>query len=157
MAKKLKIIPYFRENYLAMIKNSIGTKMFQNAFAKVNLKKKDLTRGGQESCAYFVSTILLIFGLAKELHVTVNGTIRDMEENRWHQIKKPKIGAVILWEPKEFIGSWYAKNRHLGFYVGNNKAISNRREHRVIVIHHWTYNQNRKVQAIYWHKKLDKK
>ncbi len=155
--KKLRVEPYFRENYLVMIKNSVGSKSFRSAFAKVNGKRKDLTKGGGDSCGYFVSSILLIHKLIKEFHVTVKGTRRDMEKSGWYDIKRPRIGAVLFWEPREFSGSWYKENKHVGFYIGNNKAKSHRRRPKTPIIHHWTYSGKRKIEAIYWHKKLDKK
>lgn len=155
--KIFEVEPYFEKSYLAMIRNSVGSKMFRNAFAKVNGKDSDLTRDGKDSCGYFVSSILLIHRLIKEFHVTVAGTIRDMEKNGWYKIDEPKIGAVLSWEPEKFDDSWYDENGHLGFFIGDNKVISSGRKSRLIESHHWTYNGKRKVEAIYWHKKLDKK
>ncbi len=157
MKKKLKVEIYFRDNYLTMIKNSVGSKMFRNTFAKVNSKKQDITKNGLVSCARFVSCILLLFDLIKKPHLTVNSTIKDMEEFGWYKIKRVKNGAILLWEGKEYPGGWYEKHKHIGFYIGNNKAISHSTSIKLPSIHHWTYNGKRKVEAIYWHKKLDKK
>lgn len=48
------------ESYIAMIRNSISTKMFQNFFIKEGSKKKDILNGGELSCAIYVSSILYI-------------------------------------------------------------------------------------------------
>jgi len=44
MPKKKKIIPLLRDSYLAVIKNSVGSKTFRNFYAKVNGKKQDLLK-----------------------------------------------------------------------------------------------------------------
>ena len=158
-----KETPLLYKTYLAVIKNSVGTKTFRSCYARVGGKNnyivRDVTEKGNLSCAFFVSSILVIFKLIKEIHLTVAGTIRDLELSGWEKIKKPKIGSVLIWEPVDFGGGGIHK--HNGFYIGNNKAISNSAKLGYPVIHHWTFgNKNgqpgRKIIAIYWHKKLEK-
>jgi hypothetical protein len=147
-----KMILFF-DSYFSAIKNSVGTKMFRNLFLNVNGKKSDVLKNGDLSCAYFVSSILYLFGLIKEKHATVDGTLMDMEKSGWREIKKPEIGSVILWETQK-------KHEHLGFYLGEKSAISHRPEKRFPIKHHWTYgtdkngNPKRKIIAFYWNKKL---
>jgi hypothetical protein len=142
------------DSYLSAIKNSVGTKIFRNLFVKINGKKNDVLKNGDLSCAYFVSSVLYLFGLIKEKHATVDGALKDMEKSGWKEIKKPKIGCVILWDLKN-------EQRHIGFYMGEKSAISHRPEKRTPVKHHWTYgidkngNPKRKILAFYWSKKLD--
>jgi len=101
-----------------------------------------------------------MFKLIKKPHATVNGTINDMEKSEWQKIKKLKRGSVLVWMPKEFDeGGVKAFYRHIGFYIGNAKAISNSTKFGMPKIHHWTYGTKkgkpiRNVEAIYWHKKL---
>jgi predicted nucleic acid-binding Zn finger protein len=154
MSKKEKVVLNFKENYLAMIGNSVGTRMFRNLFARVGKKKQDIVQDGFLSCAYFVSSILVIFGLIKEAHATVEGTIKDMEKSGWKRVEKPKKGSVLVWEAKEIRASL---NKHIGFFVGRDRAISNNSEEGVPLIHHWTFKGQRKVEAIFWHKKLDQR
>ena len=97
---KEKIEPILFETYLATIKNSIGSKMFRQIYAKVNGKKKDITKNGELSCAYYTSSLLSIFKLIKDVHATVSGTIKDLEEFGWVEVNKPKIGAILVWEKK---------------------------------------------------------
>ncbi|MFH1308699.1 MAG: hypothetical protein ABIH51_01665, partial [Patescibacteria group bacterium] len=96
--KKLKY-----DSYIRMIKNSVGTKMFRNLYIEIDNKKIDATQNGNLSCAFFVSNILLIFGLTSNGHATVKSTIKDMEEFGWKKISKDKIkpGDVIVWEKKK--------------------------------------------------------
>lgn len=156
-----------KDSYLSVIKNSIGSKIFRNSFTIIDGQKKDLLKNGKLSCAFFVSSILVIFKLIKEVHLTVDGTIKDLEKSGWKKVypvkffakqklfsmvKKLKIGSIILWEEKN-------GHKHLGFFIGKNQAISNAfyfYKKREPIIHHLTYNGRRKIEEIFWHKKLEK-
>ena len=150
---KLVVKPLLFDTYLAVIKNSPGANLFRNSYAKVNGMKRDILKNGELSCAFFTSSVLVIFKLIKEIHSTVEGTIRDLEASGWKKIKKPKIGSVLIWE--ESVG-----HKHSGFYIGGGKAVSNSLQKRTPIVHHWTFGIKkgkpvRKIIAIYWHKKLD--
>jgi hypothetical protein len=96
--------------------------------------------------------------LIQEPHATVDGTERGLRASGWKRISKPRIGAVIIWEPVTLGGEGH---RHIGVYVGERKAISNSRSRQSPRRHHWTYGTkkgrpNRRVERIYWHPKLGK-
>ncbi|MDP2945949.1 MAG: hypothetical protein Q8N61_00645 [bacterium] len=159
--KKEKVIPILFDTYIAFIKNSMGSKIFRNFYAEVNGKRTDILKNGILSCACFVSSLLYLFKLIKDAHATVEGTIRDLQQSGWKSAKggsasggkKPKIGSIIVWEKN------HNSHKHIGFYVGNNKAISTSSKNGQPVIHHWTYGVKknrpvRKVEAIFWNKKL---
>ena len=156
--KKEKVIPILFDTYIAVVKNSVGSKMFRNSYAKINGKKTDILQNGMLSCAFFVSSILVLSKLIKEIHGTVDGTVKDLEQSGWQQIAKPKIGSVLVWEKIDFGNKNFHK--HIGFYIGNNKAIStNSFKKRQPAVHHWTYGikrnkPGRKVEAIFYNKKL---
>src|SRR3990172_5190615 len=123
MKNKIQIvIPVLRDTYLRTIKNSVGTNLFRNFYAKVNGQKKDILRDGDLACAYFVSCILKIFGLVKDIHTTVSGTMADMKKSGWRLAKNVEPGCVLFWEAKK---SGRETHSHIGFYMGNKKAISN--------------------------------
>jgi len=152
-----KVKPLLFDSYIAMIRNSINTGMFRNFYARVDGKKSDVLRNGDLSCAIYVSAILVVFRLIKETHATVASTLRDMEEYGWKNIKRPRIGSIIMWEEKLFDSGEYHK--HIGFYVGSDMAISNSSKSGMPKTHHWTYGSRnnkpkRKVVGIYWHNKL---
>ena len=63
--KKQKVIPILFDTYIVVIKNSVGSNIFRNSYAKVNGKKKDILKNGKVSCAFFVSSILALFPLFK--------------------------------------------------------------------------------------------
>jgi len=155
----MKITPLLFETYISIIKNSVGSKIFQTNVAKVGGKTKDITERGNLSCGFFVTFILKYFDLVKKPHVTVPGTLRDMEESGWGKIKKPRVGCLILWEPLR-VPPGKDAHQHLGFYLGGTKAISNSSSKRVPIMHHWTFGAKdgkakRKIEGFYWHKKLD--
>jgi|SRR3989344_1849035 len=149
---KAQITPLIYPTHLAIIRNSLGSKIFRNLYASVNGKKLDIMENGNLSCAFFVSSILTIEKLIKEIHGTVDGTIKDLEASGWEQIKKPKLGSVIVWEKIDFgIGG---EHKHIGFFVGKNEAISNNLKYGYPKKHHYTYKGKRKIEKIFHHEKL---
>ena len=83
--------------------------------------------------------------------------MKDIERSGWVKIDQPRVGCIIRWEAV-FQGE--DKSQHLGFYVGNDEAVSNNWVTRVPARHHWTFGEEngqpvRKVEALYWHKKLE--
>ena len=150
-AKKQNVILIIPDIYLAVIKNSIDSKLFRNLYANVNGKRIDITANGGLSCAFYVSSILLLFKFIKEGHATVDSTVKDLKQSGWKKIKKPKIGSIIVW------GKMVGKNgihKHIGFYIGDNNAISNSEKFRCPKIHHWTFGAKRKIELILWNPKL---
>ena len=156
--KPLDVKVILKESYIKAIKNSVGSNLFRNFYAFVNGKKKDILEDGTLSCAAFTSSILYLFKLTADMHATVRGTAADLEKFGWTKIKKPREGAVLVWEAQEF-GNGEA-HKHMGFYIGKNKAISNSYKKRYPILHHWTFGTKngrpvRKVEQIFWNKKLD--
>lgn len=153
-----KIVIDKKKTYLSLIKSAVGTPLFRHLYCRVGKKKVDLLRNGDLSCAFFVSSILILQSLIKGVHTTVSSTVKDMEKFGWVEIKKPKIGSVILW------GAWPNRrnepHQHLGFFIGGNQAISNVSARRSPQVHHLTYGTKngqpaRKVEKIFWHPSLD--
>jgi hypothetical protein len=138
----------FKESYLAFIKNSRNSHSFRNFYADINGKTVDIVKGGKTSCAFFVSSVLLTFGLIKANHLTVDGLLKDMNESGWYLINKPLPGAILLWEEK--LG-----HEHTGFFIIDKKAISNSTVKNCPIIHSFNYLGKRKIKAIYWHKRLE--
>lgn len=157
-----KPIFLLKDTYLAMIKNSVEARIFRHAYFKVRpssakasegkIKKVEVLRDGDLSCAFFVSIILVIFKLIKEIHTTVDGVIKDMQKFGWRKIKKPKIGSILIWQSK--VGESGEPHRHIGFYIGNKEAVSNSDKAKSPQIHNWQFDGKRKVESIYWHEKL---
>lgn len=153
------IKPLLFESYIAFIKNSVGARTFQNLYAVINGKKKDVMQHGDLSCAFFVSSVLTLFQLAHSRHATIKTTLKDMEQNGWVRIRKPKEGCVLVWD--ELMASDGKSHNHIGFYIGNKKAISNHPQKRLPLAHHWTFGitkhrPKRKVLSMWWHPRLSK-
>lgn len=143
-----------KESYLQMIKSSVGTKMFRNLFLEVEGKKIDVTHNGTLSCAYFVSNILLLWGLISRGHANVESTTKDMLKNGWKKIPANRIkpGDIIIWEEEKSKYNFKhcaTKHFHNGFYIGNKKAISNDEFKKIPTKHNWNYNGKRKIVATY--------
>ena len=150
--KKQKVILIIPDSYLAVIKNSIGSNLFRSLYAKVNGKRTDITANGELSCAFYVSSILLLFKFIKEGHATVDSTVKDLKQSGWKKIKKPKIGSIIVWGKIDFGNNDFHK--HIGFFIGNNKAVSNISELGYPDEHHFTFDGKRKIELILWNPKL---
>ena len=149
MEKEEKVIKIIKKSYLAAIKNSIGVKTYRNFYAKIENKEFDTLKNGGLSCAYFVSSILVMFRRLKKIHMTVDNTEKDLIKSGFREIDKPKIGSILVWEGKKF-GSEIHK--HIGFYVGGSEAISNSSEKKSPQKHHFTFGSTRKIEKIYYKK-----
>ncbi len=119
----------------------------------------DVLKNGDLSCAFYVSSLLHIFGLIDRAHFTVDGTEFAMKNAGWVEIKKLKPGCVIFWEPIIQDGNHH---RHIGFYIGENQAISNRSSLQAVGEHALHYSgldkdnkrKKAKINRLYWHKSL---
>ncbi len=151
MKSKIELLLY--DTYITAIKNSVGSKMFRNSYAKIEGKKIDILQNGKLSCAFYVSFVLVPFRLIKELHATVSSTIKDLMTSGWKAIKKPKVGSILVWEEIDFGKN--DKHKHIGFYIGDKEAVSNSRNKKTPIKHHWTFGGKRKVEMILWNSNLD--
>lgn len=150
--KKKDVVIITKDSYLAAIKNSVNSHLYRNFYAKVNNRKEDIVKNGELSCAYFASSILVIFGLIEAIHLTVDGAEKDLKRSGWIKKDKPKIGCVLIWVAKKYKDGGI--HRHMGFYMGKDKAVSNDHEKGSPKVHHWTYAGKRKIETIYCHRKL---
>lgn len=144
-----------QDSYLAMIHNAVGTNIFRTRYALVDGVKTDILKNGVRSCALFVSSILNQFHLIESSvapHATIAGLERNMKNSGWHLTDTPQPGDIIFWEP---ILQDDDVNPHIGFFVGDEQAISNDWQTRVPTQHHMTYGTKpdgspvRAITAIY--------
>ena len=112
---------YFK-SYLQVIRNSVGSNMFRNFYVKTTERSEfDALDDGYNSCAFYVSAILVIFKKMSDFHGTVDRTIEDLKKSGWQEANEPEPGDVLVWEPKQFPEG---RVKHIGFYVGDGKAVS---------------------------------
>ena len=150
-----------------MIENSAKGEnwMFRNFYVETDGKGSDALDNGHLSCAAFASSILYLFNSVLEFlggskwigftHANTSSTEKDMLAHGWQEIKELKPGAVLIWENK-LAEDDNREYPHIGFYVGNDEAISNdSRGTGFPLKHHYTYNGTRKIEKIYWHSQLD--
>ncbi len=145
----MKILAF--KNYLAFIKNSIGSTAYRNILVNMNGQEFDIAMDGKRSCAYFVSSALRSFGLCADIHATVTGAEKDLLNNGWEEVPEPVLGAVLIWERKK---QGEMESLHMGFYMGNQTAISNDWEKNSPMEHHYTYDHTRRIIKVLWHARL---
>jgi len=151
-SQKQKFLPLVFDTYLAVIKNSIGSRLFRNFYVRTGRDRIDILRNGELSCAFYVSAILYLFKLIKDIHTTVDSTVKDLQKSGWKVIKKPKVGSIIVWEKMDFGDGEIHK--HIGFYVGKGKVISNNYKFGCPIEHKWIFPK-RKVEMIFWNPRLE--
>ena len=142
------------KSYLAMIEHAPGTEMFRTVIADVDGIEQDILRDGNVSCAYFVSSVLLLHGLIERVHATVESTTRDMQMSGWEKIARPRAGAVVVWKSRDYPDG--EQHAHNGFVVGEDEAVSTDYEKKEVVRHAMTeLNGPREIDAFFWHPMLD--
>ncbi len=126
-------------SYLAVIRDSVGSRMFRHLFIdNADGTSTDIIKNGRLGCAYYVSFILYHFKLIIEPHAVVASTVNDMKANGWSVVKGPEVGDVLVWEAsKEHVED--ELHEHIGFYVGEGRAISNSSTLGEIVEHDWVF------------------
>jgi hypothetical protein len=144
--KKVKFHYLLEESYLAFIRNSVGSKSYQSFYVKKGGKKLDVLGKGELSCAFYVSSVLHLFDLIRKPHFTVSRTADDIIRNGGKKVSlsKAKPGDILVWLPKS---SKSGLHNHIGFYLGNNKAVSNSDKQKKITLHDWEFSGKRKVEV----------
>ncbi|HET7827436.1 MAG TPA: hypothetical protein VFK97_01040, partial [Candidatus Saccharimonadales bacterium] len=78
---------YF-ESYIQLIRNSVGANTWRNFYVKTPSQDRfDALEDGDKSCAFFVSSILLMFKKVDSVHATVQSTVEDMKNHGWIVVK----------------------------------------------------------------------
>jgi len=112
------------ESYLEMIKNSVGSKMFQSVFVHDGDNVVDVTDKGDLACANYVSSVLSHFRLiACPFYTTVDKTLEDMILSGWVPCDAAVAGAVVVWKGKACSDG--LSHKHIGFCLDETQAVSN--------------------------------
>ncbi len=128
--------------------------MFRNFYVKSILgHSKDIVKEGEYSCAFFVTFILHNFKLLNSPHLTVAGCRKDMEESGWKKLPENelKTGCVIIWKAREYDNG---PHKHIGFYCGNEQAVSTDWRKGEVAKHHVTYEGRSELESVWWHPNL---
>ena len=125
----------YPEEFLEYIKSRIGSKEYRNLI----ISGIDYLKNGQLSCAVFVSSVLKHFDLIDDSHGTVKVTVHNMKLFRWQKILLEDIepGDVIIWEKNK------SGHYHIGFYIGNDMAISNCWKERMPIEHDFKFRNDK--------------
>lgn len=127
--------------------------MFRNYYADFDGVRRDTMNDGETSCAFYVSAVLTIFGAFNCTSSTVMGVVKKLEEAGWEKVDTPEPGDVLVWEKVAFNGE---EHEHIGFYVGDEEAISTSTSLKTPVRHDWLFRDHaeRKITSIYRGKHL---
>lgn len=137
------------ESYLAMVRDSLGARVWQHYYCEIEGVRQDIMDGGSNACAWFVSGILVMHRLIGSSHATVASTVKDLEESGWLHSKQPQPGSIILYEALSFEDG--SSHTHLAIYLGDDRAVSTSYADAVPKEHDWRYRDSgeRAVAAIY--------
>ena len=114
-----QITPDIQATYLAMIQQLPGVTLFQKLYVTDEHENRiEVTENGKLSCAFVVSSVLTIFNLIDRPHGTVAGTVREVQNMGWEKTNSPAPGDLIIWPVAD-------GHAHIGFYLGENRCISN--------------------------------
>ncbi len=137
------------KTYLAVIRGSVGSTMFRECYFKIDGKNVEVLENGNLACAFYLTSILKMFDLVKELHTTVTAAENDLIRSGWRDIKRPRIGCVIVYAPRAFPSG--RSHRHLGFYIGKGIGVNNNATKATPHREAWDY---RPVERLLWHAQL---
>ncbi len=141
-----KPIKDIKNSYLAAIQNSVGSRLWQNFYVVAGDGKVDVMKSGGLSCAFYVSTILSMFGLINSVHATVKSTIEDLKENGYIETQTPIKGDIIIWEAQNFEGETHS---HIGFWWNETTAVSNSDLNGFPIFHSINFFGSRKIEGVY--------
>lgn len=146
----MKITRHIFDTYLSFVEGSVGTDMFRHFWASIDGVRTDTAQDGWTSCALHVSCILTIFKVVNAPHTTVASVVSDLLESGWQKVEIPEPGDVLIYEPVRATPEDEPMD-HIGFYVGNDKAVSTSWRERRPILHDWTFRDRtpRSVTAIY--------
>lgn len=136
------------KSYLAMIENSPGTEMFKSLYVRIGGGPVTDIVDGENACAYYASSVLLIFGKIKSPHATVTSTVKDMEESGWLKVDEEdlKPGDVIVWDKRDDDNP----SQHIGFYVGDSEAVSTSSSEKKVKRHELHFGSlGRRIAGVY--------
>lgn len=135
-----------KRSLAALIENSLGCPLWRNFY----YSEGDAMENGDLSCAFYVSTLLLMMKATPQIHGTVKHLSADMLTYGWYEIEvseEYQFGDILIWEPAKQ-GNSTGNHLHIGFFMEDKFAVSNSSSNGFPVRHHLTYNDTRKVVRV---------
>ncbi len=137
-----------RRNLLITIENSIESKIFSVSLWEDGPRVRDIIDKGRFGCALYTSSILLLFRhngkrLCQDRRATVTSFLSDIlsQDSGWYGVDTSHMtpGCILVWEERR-------GNEHVGFYVGDGKAVSTCRIKGVPIKHNWLSETDNRAQ-----------
>jgi len=127
--------------------------MFRNFYIQTaDGIEMDALSDGSNSCAFYVSSVLTLFGKHSGVHGTVKSTVADLHNSGWRKVEDMQAGDVIIWDAVELEGAWY---EHVGFYIGDNRAVSTSWTEKKVVEHDVFFDGARSIGQIFRHREWE--
>lgn len=123
--------------------------MFRNFYIRTaEGAEMDAMSDGSNSCAFYVSSVLTLFGKLSGPHGTVKSTLADLERSGWRIVgpEDMRPGDVLLWAPMQIDGQWY---EHLGFYLGDGRAVSTSWIEKKVIGHDARFDGRRAIKQVF--------
>jgi hypothetical protein len=139
---------YFK-TYLQAVHNAVGTQLFRNFYLQQpDGTEIDGTEDGENSCAFFVSSVLTIFKKVQGVHGTVVRTVQDLQASGWEEIAKGAVqpGDVIVWAAQQSEDAWHG---HIGFYIGDGRAVSTSSSKKMVAEHDAGFDGDRPIVQVF--------
>lgn len=146
---KVKLQRLYFKTYLQVLRNSVGTQMFRNFYIRTaDGTEMDALSDGSNSCAFYVSSVLALFGKLSGPHGTVKSTLADLEHSGWRTVEPDAMqpGDVLLWEAMQADDGWF---EHVGFYLGDDRAVSTSWTEKKVVEHDVRFDGKRAIQQAF--------
>lgn len=138
---------YFK-TYLQLLENSVGSAAFRNFYMQApDGTEFDAMDNGDNSCAFFVSSVLTLFKKLSGIHGTIEATLRDARLSGWEPVAERDMqpGDLLVWEPATESDG----HEHIGFYLGDYTAVSTSSSQRIVVRHDAHYgDMTRTIQQV---------
>jgi hypothetical protein len=140
-----------QKSLVAMAKNAVGSHQFRNLYIQYSDGREvDAIRNGELGCALFVTGTLAGFGLINRGRATVASAVKALEKASWKKLEateSPEPGDVLVWEQVD--SGEAGVHGHIGFYVGDGKAVSNNDSLGEPAEHDWQFDGRRAVVEIW--------
>ncbi|HSW65599.1 MAG TPA: hypothetical protein VLI54_00480 [Bacillota bacterium] len=126
----------------------------RSAESRTGWRIRDVANNGDDSCAAFVSYVLVANNLLGRSRSTVQTMVNAMEDHGWQETGEPVLGGVAVWGCREDIVLDGSNLGHSGIYVGEGRFVSHSSIVFTPVEHPLQLSDGRVPAAYYTHDKL---